>query len=258
VSDDDAQSYCPTVHRDETPRKSARGTVLCGGCLGRLQRTLEELSTFDADADQAALDSKLARHDGAPLTGTGERPLPIDSRKTYDWERVTIANAPKTLAGWCRIVAEERHLSPPHLTEPPQIIAGPLCTGCGHGSCRQIDRSYQPRSKNALKVLCGFLTKHLDWVTAQDWVDEFARETCELGGKAAAILRPSGNRQFPVGECIEQVDGERCTGTMWALLTPSDSNYIAAAELACDSCPARVESADWLVYGHRLRKGQAA
>jgi hypothetical protein len=220
VADDDAQSYCPIVHRDETPRKSARGTVLCGGCLGRLQRTLEELSTFDADADQAALDGKLARHDGAPLTGTGEKPLPIDPRMAD-----LRVDARDILAGWSRMTAEERHLSPP---------------------------------RRNLKALCAFLGTHLAWVTAQDWVDEFAREAFDLGGKAAAILRPSGNRQFPVGECIEDVDGERCTGTMWALLTPSDSNYIAAAELACDSCPARVESANWLVYGHRLRKGQAA
>jgi hypothetical protein len=217
---------------------------------------LEELSTFDADADQAALDAKLARHDGAPLTGTGERSLIIDLRKTFDNEKVTIADAPGTLAGWCRIVAEERHLSPPHLMEPLRPIIGPTCTGCGHGSCRQIDRSYQPRSKNALKVLCGFLTKHLDWIVAQDWIDQFAGEVFELGTRATAILTPSDIRRLtaPPMVCHEVVDGEPCTGQIHAFLTPDDPYADVANEMVCDTCGWRLPVSEWLTYWHQAKQ----
>ncbi len=137
---------------------------------------------------------------------------------------MSIGDATHLLTLWCVEVAEKRHLSPP---------------------------------RRNLKALCGFLSVHLDWVMVQDWIGDFAGEVFTLGGKARAILEPSGNRQFPVGECVETVDGERCTGTMWALLTPSDTNFLAAAELCCDSCECRVESGDWMSYGHRLKKMEA-
>ncbi len=216
---DETESYCPCPHADERPRHSSRESVLCQGHVARLQRTLEELGRFDAEADQASYDSKVARHDGAPLTGTGERPMPIDPR-IADLR----VDARDILTAWCRLVAEERHLSPPRVR---------------------------------LTALCAFLERNLAWVVGQDWIDEFAAETFDLGSKAHGILRPSGNRQFPVGECVETVDGERCPGTMWALLTPSDSNFMAAAELVCDQCECRVHSADWVQYGHRLKKMEA-
>jgi hypothetical protein len=85
TDEEETRSYCPLTHpaHPDRPSQSSRTSVLCAGHVAKLARTLEELSTFDADADQAALDGKLARHDGAPLTGTGEKPLPIDSRKTF-------------------------------------------------------------------------------------------------------------------------------------------------------------------------------
>jgi hypothetical protein len=217
VTDDDAQSYCPIPHRDETPRKSARGTVLCGGCLGRLQRTLEELSTFDADADQAALDSKLARHDGAPLTGTGEKPLPIDPRMAD-----LRVDARDILAATALRVAMEQHFSPP---------------------------------RNNLKALSLFLSRHLTWIVAQDWVEHFAAETFELGGKAAAILRPSGRRRFThkTMYCREVVEGEPCTGQMWALLTPDDPYAEMSSEVACDTCDKRVGITELLAYGIQIQ-----
>lgn len=257
MSDD--ERFCPLEHPEhpDTPSKAGRGSVLCGGHLTKLEVSLEQIATFEQDADGAGYESSVSRHDGAPVTGSAEKPLPIDLRKVGDFERITIADAREILLSWSLNVAEARHLSPPRRRRIVRMRPCGAQQACGLRKCQEACQDQQMRPGSELESFCDFLTRNLDWICAQYFAQAFAEEMFALRARANSILRPSGNREFPVGECIEPVNGLRCGGVMWARITPSDAQFMAAADLVCDRCGHQVDSGDWIVYGHRLKKMEA-
>ena len=223
--DQTSERLCPLPHpsHPDRPSRSAPGTVLCAGHVSKVADQLELLARFDADADQAAYAQAVSRKPSAPITGHGEKPLPIDPRVCE--HRLLVG---QVLASWVLLVAEDRQVS------PPQVHA-------------------EPRTK----ALCAFLSVHHAWSVTQPWAEDYAGEVLALGRKAWSLLNPSGRRQFPIGPCQEWVDVEgtltRCPGTLYALLTPDDPTYDAGNELACDMCECRVPSTSWLSYGRKVR-----
>jgi len=180
---------------------------------------LTQLSTFDAEADTAAYDQTLSRKAGAPISGDREKPLPIDARITEHRQELHTV-----LSSWTLLVAEERKVS------------------------------VRVQENDPLPGLCGFLRLHHEWSVTRSWADDYAGEILALGRRAWSLLHPSGNRQFPVGRCLEvdEVDGTPCPGTMYARLTPSDPNFDVAADLICNECNHMVPSTGWVKYGIRV------
>lgn len=211
---------CPCDHpgHPDRPSYSAPGTVLCAGHVSKVESVLSQLSTFDADADQAIHDQALSRHVGAPVSGDPEPPLPIDPRITEHRQQIG-----QVLASWCQLVAEERDIRPP---------------------------------EGVTTALCGFLTRHHGWSVEQPWADDYAAEILELGRRAWSLLNPSGRRQFTnrIMRCVEidDVDGSRCPGNLWCFLTPDDPYAEAKSVLVCDECGHEVTSDKWMTYGRKV------
>jgi hypothetical protein len=198
-------------------------------------RVLAELETFDADADELT-EGRTARHDTAPLTGTGEKPLPIDLRLADLRLGWTDSEGPHngiraTFVSWVKFVADERKLAVPEDTLP---------------------------------ALSRFLRRHHAFLVGHELAAGYATEILELGRKAHALFNPSGRRRFThkLMRCIETVSEDlgngviresRCDGGMWALLTPEDPYAEAASELQCDLCGHVVTAGEWLTYGRRVR-----
>lgn len=218
---------CPLEHpgHPDRPSYSAPGSVCCAGHIAKILAVLSQLSTFDADADQAIHDQALSRHVGAPVSGDPEPPLPIDPRITEHRQQIG-----QVLASWCQLVAEERDIRPP---------------------------------EGVTTALCAFLARHHGWSVEQPWADDYAAEILELGRRAWSLLNPSGRRRFEVGQCGEMLTGEfvggvmqeqPCAGTLWALLLPADPYEPEfGSEIACDACGHRVNSADWMRYGRKIK-----
>jgi hypothetical protein len=223
----DERSMCPIWHRDETPRSSTTGTVLCKGHEQGVLRVLAELETFDADADELT-EGRTARHDTAPLTGTGEKPLPIDLRLADLRLGWTDSEGPHngiraTFVSWVKFVADERELAVPEDTLP---------------------------------ALSRFLRRHHAFLVGHELAAGYATEILELGRLAHALFNPSGRRRFTkenVMVCPEVIDGQQCPGNLWALLTPDDPYADVANELVCDACETRTPSTEWLTLGRRIR-----
>ncbi|MGH3499330.1 MAG: hypothetical protein ACRDQA_00275 [Nocardioidaceae bacterium] len=95
------------VHGCETPGcdRPAEHATICSGCARELERALAEVPALAVE-----LDTTLARL-GARTTGTRRSavtPLPYDQRASEaSW---VLRN---TLSTWCRLVCEERDLTPP-------------------------------------------------------------------------------------------------------------------------------------------------
>jgi hypothetical protein len=228
----DERSMCPIPHRDETPRSSTTGTVLCKGHEQGVLRVLAELETFDADADELT-EGRTARHDTAPLTGTGEKPLPIDLRLADLRLGWTDSEGPHngiraTFVSWVKFVADERELAVPEDTLP---------------------------------ALSRFLRRHHAFLVGHELAAGYATEILELGRLAHALFNPSGVRKWTAERymrCPESIfddAGEfvRCDGTLWALLTPDDPYFDVGNELVCDACETRTPSTEWLTLGRRVR-----
>jgi hypothetical protein len=233
---EESRSLCPFPHDDQLPRNSTRGTVLCSTHEKWLWQALVKLARFEADAD-AFTRAGTARHDSAPLTGSGETPMAINARLAdlrHGWtdKEGSHGGVHATLVSWVKMVAEEREVSLPEDTIP---------------------------------ALTKFLRKHHAWSIAQPWVDDYATEFLSLSSKAHSLFNPSGRRQWTNEHmrCPEPAPDERgemgrCDGTLWALLTPSDPFFYVANELWCDVCETRTPSSDWLTLGRRVKAAEAA
>ena len=93
-------------------------------------------------------------------------------------ETLSILN---TLYSWARVVREERDLSP----VLPITITGERDT----------------------------LTRNLEWVAEQDWVDEFHADIRKLAGQLKAQNGTAPEK--PVGRCYVLTDGVECSGPIW-------------------------------------------
>jgi hypothetical protein len=180
VSDD---QVCLLEHKvdSDRPRRVYVG-FLCRGHAEGLWRTLDELSSFAAQADEASYDETVSiATGGAPVSGSREKPLPVNERRV---DHVIAVRG--VLASWSQLFAEERGVAVPDSPEP--------------------------------RVTSGFLRRHLDWACGRDWIDDFANEVFELGRRAYSLLNPSGIRRIEIGPCREP----QCDGQLSALVRKTD------------------------------------
>ena len=140
-------------------------------CDGHLQRLSTQLRRIEDDTAHL----ELARHPSQAWGGTRSSGL-ASQRPALDMTTLALVGptAPGpvadpagwddtphvlgTLESWARIVREDRGLTPP---DGPATVSGERAT----------------------------LTRHLDWIAAQDWVDDFAAEVLTLSAVLQAHVR---------------------------------------------------------------------
>ncbi|HEX5995977.1 MAG TPA: hypothetical protein VFY84_12615 [Jiangellales bacterium] len=203
------------------PRLAADGLRLCvvhtraiGDDAYRAAEVHAELALVLAASDRP----------GERTSGTRERGLAVNERAV--WARATIRHV---LVSWCRLIAEERGITPP---------------------------------ADDITSLAGYLAKHADWLSASDYADEVSDELRDLAhGEPWRVAYPTGARVFEVGPCPETVDGAPCPGVVRAVLRRTDS--LLPSELVCDHrpdpepedwTPHRYLADQWLTLGRKLRR----
>lgn len=104
------------------------------------------------------------------------------------------------LHSWARIVREERHLATP----------------------RRITVSGER----------DLLTRQLEWIAEQPWVDEMFGEVKKL---VAQLKRVNGTADLPVGKCSTLYDGEECGGHIRNVELQHDDGSTEPG-FRCDRC----------------------
>lgn len=204
-----SSQICVLAHRQdpERQRRAADGLYVCHGCRIRLERELGDLPGLDIDLIRAHSLS------GPPKErvkgGEVEAQMPIKAN-IVELRSQLLAS----IASWARVVCEERDVSTPDLTVP---------------------------------AIAAFLLRHVDWIAAQPFVDEYDHEIHSLRRQAFSKAFPTGRRQFPLGDCVEP----ECPGTLIAVV--NDIDTLLPEEITCDYSPDhRWPSSKWRELGKRL------
>jgi len=183
---------CISDHGDK-PRRAADGLRVCAGCQTR---------TRDGIVTMPALWTMLA----GCLTGGASSPVgefvrssPTPGLNLNDRAATARTDIRNHLHCWARI----------GLDEGPWKLA-PVDT---------------------LPTIAAWIAMRLDWYLAQDWSDEFVRETVDLARTANSLRQPETIRRFEVGPCPEP----DCGGTLLTELRATDS--LLPSLVWCDKAP---------------------
>jgi hypothetical protein len=165
-------------------RQTERGYT-CQPCLDRLAQHLHDVQ---AEAEMLSAVPSMAQPTGSRGGTLASHRSPArldvlaltDPRTRPDWDDTTLSVL-GVLGGWARVVREERAL-----TWPERITVT---------SERKT------------------LSTQLDWIAAQPWVDELARDLRALRGQLKACNGTQDPR--PEGSCYLLTDGTTCGGPIW-------------------------------------------
>lgn len=120
-------------------------------------------------------------------------------------------------------VREGRSLARPTI-RVTEAMPRTRCTVPLHPSChgmrivRHVPAPYTLQSERDL------LTRHLEWVAAQPWVDEARDELRELRNDLLRITHNEDDEPL-TGYCFRLVDGQECRGRLWPAEPKHSSGY---------------------------------
>lgn len=165
--------------------------------------------------------------------------------------------------------------------EEPTFISGPVVEARSHlfgvaSSWAALvceDRGFTAPA-NTVEGVAVFLVRNVDWLCAQPFVDEFAREIDEVSRRGRRYAYPSGVRRitlkddtgspvrclerFGVCDVVSRVESSlRCEGWLAATVRPQETTALLG-EITCPSCGLCVDSGNWYRFGERWRKEQVA
>lgn len=182
----------------DRPRRAIDGQYLCHGHRLDLEQLVAEMPGAYGDLDRPRTLGPKAYGGGGDSPG-----LSVDSAAA-DLRRAMA----DTLASWCRVVSEDRGVTPP---------AGP-----------EITRT------------APWLVRHIDWCAANRWVDEMLAELRELASSARRLVDLPA-RRVPLGTaCLHHADGQPCTGTITLWIRGDDWTA------RCDVCAGDQEPGPYL------------
>ena len=194
----------------DEPAQAADGLRLCRGCVRRLRRDIgQHPDLYDELGRRMA---NLGASNSGPVSGTKDPQINLDPRivKARD-------NIVHDLHGWTRIVTEERGLAGPD-DERPRVVA-------------------------------TWLTNHVDWLAAQPFAEEIARDFRDTSSEAWRLAYPPGRRRIVVGQCVEV----GCAGIITAIVAATDELY--PSTIVCDLDDAHVWPArEWVKLGRRIHE----
>jgi hypothetical protein len=216
---------CVLIHAKDPdrPRTATRG-FLCEGHYLILEQRLAELPALADEVEQA-----LVRGGGAgpKISGDPERALPFDEAASD-----ALRGARDLLASWCRLILDEH---------PGGLHAPAL----------------------ALPALATFLTRHLEWIAAQPWVDDLHGEFGDVRAALLSAQSTSRTRIVALGTCGEapycdlETHAERCCqGTLRAFVSTVDEGA-DPRPIVCSECGIEHQPETWRPLARRLRKDAA-
>ena len=206
------------------------GYRTCGRCHQRIHEWLSPLTT-DADGRPDSIPGLYAMLSPLPgVGGGGMRRAPGFASKSPANDHVIAITDPRTvrlevgdpqsvpglLASWTALLIDERALIPPART---------------------------------VGDMARVLDKHLDWITRQDWVEDFATELRELHSQ----LRSIGQQRRRIGSCPNTLDDgattRQCGATLYAPL------YGDTIKCWAHDCGREWPRIEWLRLGRLLEAG---
>lgn len=204
------------------------GYRTCTRCHQRIHEWLSPITT-DNDGRPDSIPGLYAMLNPLPgVGGGGQRRAPGFASKSPANDHIIAITDPRStrleagdphsvpgvLASWTALLVDERHLTPPAGTVP---------------------------------AMARFLDTHLDYLTKQEWVEDFATELRELH----AQLRAIGQQRRRIGICPNTIDaGETTRQCGAALFAPLHSDVIK-----CYACGREWPRAEWLRLGYLLETG---
>lgn len=208
---------------DRLRRAEGGGSKVCAGHRSMVDEALAELPAFWWELSRAHLPRPTGIGRGSR---SAERPIPY--RDAVGDERELIRCQ---LSAMSDEVAERRKCTPPAHPEP--FFTAP------------------------------FLRVHLGWLLASDIALEAAEAVVERRTRAFGLLYPTGRRRFLIvgpgglpARCAEvDDDGERCSGSLYAVLRDVDA--LLPSALTCDVCGFDLPAHAWLRFGRRLWRDEA-
>ncbi len=257
------------------PHRADPGLLLCAAHLNRLADTLRVIE--DEAIHLETRPSMAVRYDhGGGGLASERSPARIDALVLRDRRRGTgiprsgepdvwgydeTPSVLETLHSWARLVREERGLAGPtrrgeRARVARKVSIGPFCEDCVHSSCEALSFWLEIPAEPTITGERDLLTRHLSWIAAQPWVDEFYDELRKL---AAHLKRVNGTQaDKPVGRCYLPVSlsevsqdpprgegsGETCNGPVWV-----DD---AAGHAHCGSCRSTWDGPQLALLKHAL------
>lgn len=191
MTEQPARTTCVMPHHDD-PRRALTGALICGKHDRGIRTDLEDIEHLFPLLDDVLEPGSVQADELMRYSPNIDPPTPVrldvvalrDHRTTWDASADPDAvDVLGVLAGWATIVREERNLATPD------------------GRATVLGET-------------GTLRVHHDWVTAQPWVDEYAKDVHRA---ALAVRHACGeyDRSTRVGNCSRQLDEAVCGGPLY-------------------------------------------
>ncbi|HEX6938401.1 MAG TPA: hypothetical protein VF158_03245 [Longimicrobiales bacterium] len=200
---------CVQPHDTEWP--AAPPLRLCQTCYDRLRGDLADLGRLYVELERVLPAGSSPRY-GQRVTGSSSRPLPVSVPVVEVRDQVR-----HDMAWWAQYVATRRRMRPPAGADVP--------------------------------MLARWLAEHAEWI-ARDrrGAADLPPVIRELAGRARSLAYPSGVRRIEIGPCIQQVDGERCTGTVHATVR-KEGDPRPSLIYCTGPCGAQYQPESWRRFG---------
>lgn len=196
----------------------------CPGCLPALAAPGLALCRVHADGlpRDARAAAEVWRELGLRLAGLGSAGQRVSGTPTDRMPDPTVmdvrADIAAVLAGWARVVVEERGL-------------------------------VWPAGRPDVDGVAAMLARHAGWLAAHRAAGEVADDLHEAAhGRGARLAWPDGTRIIDVGGCPRS----GCTGRLRAVVRRADS--LLPSAVTCSGCGQTWGPAQWHALGRRLRE----
>lgn len=216
-------ALCPLPHRNDPdrPRRARRGLICEGHFRGLTERLADDLPILALEVEESLVRSSTP---GPKVSGTREAPLPY-----VEAASAALRAARSVLACWAVEVLDEH---PDGLHPPAPTI----------------------------NALCAFLGRHLEWISAQDWIGELHRELGEIRATLLGAQAIKRTRLVVLGPCNERVACDvathelvTCTGELRARVHTTDDTL--PGTISCTGCKTEHPSSTWRALSRRLLRG---
>lgn len=217
-------ALCVLAHtRDPERPRPARHGLLCIGHYTDLQQCVAEMPSLAGEVEPSLIRGSLGM--GPKVGGTREEPMPF-----VETVSTALRQTRDTLASWAAMISD---------THP--------------------DGLHTPRF--GILPTSVFLHRHLEWVSEQDWISDFAKELFERRRQLRSAIDTRTSRRVDLGPCDETTSCDlesrslvTCTGIMRALVRATDDEL--PAEISCTVCGTAKLPSEWRALARRLRDGR--
>lgn len=169
---------CGTDCRGCQPAWAADGLRLCGHCTRRLGQDAVKAARLHGELELVLRPSGAGGGHVQPSSASPPRDDVVAMRTEIR----------HVLVAWCRLVSEERGISPP---------------------------------ADDVTAMGAYLVRHAEWLAAREYAGEAADELAGLAGRAWGLAYPSGTRRLDLHESCPYCDAE-----LTATMRPQDGGLL--------------------------------